>query len=232
MFVINYEKYSELNEDYLRDDKNIKDDMLSDIEKEGLIKTKNDFIMFFDFIKYSFDEIVEKIDSQNNYTRSLGLYLLNKIIGNAPELKKMLPILFQIDISNLTLIDFYKYMKKVNSPIDFRQIIYDCNHNIKKDTKNIVINTKIEKYTLNNFNSTKIYKKFNIIFNALTRKLGLRETFFTNLITYSDSLNNIFNSCPELIEEYISSNNENSKLCLEAIKALYYNILISYFFYC
>ena len=232
MFVINYEKYSELNEDYLRDDKNIKDDMLSDIEKEGLIKTKNDFIMFFDFIKYSFDEIVEKIDSQNNYTRSLGLYLLNKIIGNAPELKKMLPILFQIDISNLTLIDFYKYMKKVNSPIDFRQIIYDCNHNIKKDTKNIVINTKIEKYTLNNFNSTKIYKKFNIIFNALTRKLGLRETFFTNLITYSDSLNNIFNSCPELIEEYISSNNENSKLCLEAIKALYFNILISYFFYC
>ena len=92
--------------------------MLSDEEKGIIINEKNDFIMFFDFIKYVFDEIVEQIDSPNNYTRSLGIYLLNKIIGNISKLKKLIPILLQMDISKLTVIEFFKYVKEANSSID------------------------------------------------------------------------------------------------------------------
>jgi hypothetical protein len=118
MFILNEENYSRLNEEYLKDDKNIKEEMLSDEEKGIIINEKNNFIMFFDFIKYAFDEIVEQIDSPNNYTRSLGIYLLNKIIGNIPKLKKLIPILLQMDISNLTIIEFFKYIKEANSSID------------------------------------------------------------------------------------------------------------------
>ena len=231
MYVISSEDFSKLNEDYIKDDKNIKDDMLSDIEKENILNAKQNFIMFYDFIRYGFDEIVEKIDSPNNYTRSLGIYLTNKIIGNKPQLKKIISILFQMDISNLTITEFYKYIKESQNPIDYRQIIFNCNHNNRESKINLG-NSIENKYFLKNYTSTKIYKKIDICFNALTRKLGIRDTYFSNSITYSDSLNNIFNFCPSLIEEYIFLNEKNIHLCLEAIKAMYFNILISYFNYC
>ena len=228
MFALNEENYSRLNEEYLENDKNIKEDMLSDEEKEIIMKEKNDFIMFFDFIKYAFDEIVEKIDSPNNFTRNLGIYILNKIIGNIPKLKKLIPILLQVDISNLTIIEFFKYIKEANNSIDYSKVIFNANNNISENNIKMI---KDEKCILNNFNSKKIYKKLDVIFNALTKKLGLRETSFTNLITYSDSLNNLFIYCPDLVEEYIFTN-DNIKLFLEVVQALYFNILISYFNYC
>ena len=230
MFIIDEESYSKINEDYLKDNKNIKEDMLSDKEKVDIFSAKKNFKMFFDFIRYCFDEIIEKIDSPNNYTRNLGIYLINKIIGNFPRLKKIIPILYQIDISNLSIIDFYKYMEEADKPIDYKKLIFECNY--QKENQISATNLNREKYILKNFNSTKIYKKLDIIFNALTRKLGLRETYFDNLITYSDSLNNIFNDSSILIDEYISNNNNNTNLCLEIIKALYFNILISYYNYC
>ena len=233
MFALNDENYYKLNEEYLKDDKNINDDMLSDKEKEVIINAKKNFIMFFDFIKYCFDEIVEKIDSSNNYTRSLGIYLINGVIGNFPQLKKIIPILFQIDISNINIFDFYQYFKEAIAPIEYRSLISICNNKIYKNINNIknnALNSKNKKYILNKFNSTKIYKKIDTILNSLTRKLGIRETNFENLITNSDSLNNIFNFCPFLIEEYIFyDNNKNINLCLEVIKAIYFNLLISYF---
>ena len=227
MFILNEENYSRLNEEYLKDDKNIKEEMLSDEEKGIIINEKNNFIMFFDFIKYAFDEIVEQIDSPNNYTRNLGIYLLNKIIGNIPKLKKLIPILLQMDISNLTIIEFFKYIKEANSSINYENIIFNVNNNIGK----IHTEERIKKDILNDFISKKIYKKLDFIFNGLTRKLGLREAAFSNLITYSDSLNNLFSYCPILIEEYICSS-QNIKLFLEVIKALYFNLLISFFNYC
>ena len=235
MFVINDDNYYILKEEDFTDnnynineknDENI--DMPSDQEKEIMIETKNNFIMFFDFIKYSFDEIVEKIDSSNNYTRNFGIYLLNNIIGKFPLLQKILPILFQIDISNMTIVEFYRYLKDSRDPIDVRQIISNCNNNkIESKIKNI----DNKKYILKNFNKTKIYKKMDLIFNALTKKLGIRDTNFINLIAYSDALNNIFNYSISLIKEYIFGNDKIS-LFLELIKSLYFNILISYFVYC
>ena len=231
MFFIDDEDLAKLNEDYIKEDKNIKEDMLSDKEKENILNAKQNFIMFYDFIRYSFDEIVEKIDSPNNYTRSLGIYLLRKIFGNKPELKKIIPILFQMDISNLTINEFYSYIKKALNPIDYRQIIFNCNRN-SKERYQTISNSIQDKYILKNYPSTKIYKKLDICFNALTRKLGIRDNNCSNSITYSDSLNNIFDFCPTLIEEYIYNNNKNINLCLDVVKALYYNILICYFGYC
>ena len=232
MFVINDENYDKLNEEILKEnlDKKMDEDTMNDKEKEVIINAKNNFLMLFDFIKYSFDEIIEKIDIQNDYTRNFGDYLLNKIIEKIPQLKKILPILFQIDINNITVIDFYNYFRQVNIKIDYRQIISNCNNNISNNEINMVNSNN---FILGNFNSTKIYKKLDIIFNALTKRLGLRDKTFTNLIAYSDSLINIFNHCPVLIEEFIfSNNNKNVNLCLEVIKSLYFNILISYFNYC
>ena len=231
MFVINDENYLKLNEEDLKENLDIKMDVdINDKEKENIINAKNNFIMLFDFIKYSFDEIIEKIDVQNDYTRNFGNYLLNKIIEKIPQLKKILPILFQIDINNITIIEFYKYFKQVNTKIDYRQIISNCNNNISNNEINMVNSNN---FILRNFNSTKLYKKLDIIFNALTKRLGLRDKTFTNLIAYSDSLINIFSHCPILIEEFIFSyNNKNVNLCLEVIKSLYFNILISYFNYC
>ena len=238
MFVDNDENYSKLNEEFLKDDKNINEQMIFGDEKQNIINAKNNFIMLFDFIKYCFNEIVEKIDSSNNYTRSLGVFLINKITGNLPQLKKMLPILFQMDISNLNIIEFFKYFKECNSQLDYSNIIFNCNNNINIKINDIKMNPNLanKKYILYNFNTTKIYKKINIILNALTRKLYLREIsqlYLTNLITYSDSLSNILSFCPILIEEFIlSDKNNNYKLIIEVIKAIYFNILMNYFFYC
>ena len=232
MFVINDENYSKLNEEDLKEnlDKKMDDNILVDKGKDVIFNTKNNFIMLFDFIRYSFDEIIEKIDIQNDYTRNFGNYLLNKIFGKIPQLKKILPILFQIDINNITIIEFYKYFMQANINLDYRQIISNCNNNISNNEINMANSNS---FILRNFNSTKIYKKLDIIFNALTKRLGLRDKIFTNLIAYSDSLINIFRYCPNLIEEYIfSEKNKHVNLYLAVIKSLYFNILISYFNYC
>ena len=125
---------------------------------------------------------------------------------------------------------------KTKNQINYRNILYNANNNIVEgniENKNMGNDECI----LPNFEKKKIYKKLNNIFNTLTKKLGLRENSFTYLITNSDALNNIFNICPCLIEEFIFSNNsdkENNKveLYLEVIQCLYFNILISYYNYC
>ena len=94
MFATKDDNYLNLNEECFKEDKNKDEEMLPDKEKENILNTKNNFIMFYDFIKYCFDDIIEKIDSPNNYTRNLGMYLINKILGNIPQLKKLIPILF------------------------------------------------------------------------------------------------------------------------------------------
>jgi hypothetical protein len=91
-------------------------------------------------------------------------------------------------------------------------------------------NTKNIKYILPNFPETKIYNKLDNIINALTKKLKMRENSFSNLITNSDALNNIFEICPCLIKEFVFHNNK-IKLYLDMIQSLYHNILISYFNY-
>jgi hypothetical protein len=235
MFASNDENYLKLNEECFNENKDKDEEMIDEKEKEIINNAKKNFIMFYDFIKYCFDDIIDKIDSPNNYTRNLGMYLLNKIIGNIPQLRKYIPILFQMDISKLSLIDFFKYYKEAKIPLNYRQIIYNCNNNIKENKINLnQANNK--KYILPIFYKTKIYSKLDAIFNALTKKLGLREAKFATLISYSDALINIFNNAPILIEEYIFNNNNNNgnnlNLCLEVIKALYFNILISYFNYC
>ena len=88
-----------------------------------------------------------------------------------------------------------------------------------------------------NYEKKNILKKLNNIFNNLNKKLGLRENSFTYLITCSDALNNIFYISPNLIEEFIFSDNSDSgnnkiELYLEVIQSLYFNILISYYSYC
>ena len=235
MFASDDENYLKLNEECFNYNKDKDEEMIDEKEKEIINKAKKNFIMFYDFIKYCFDDIIDKIDSPNNYTRNLGMYLLNKIIGNIPQLKKYIPILFQMDISKLSLIDFFKYYKEAKVPLNYRQIIYNCNNNIKESKINLN-HTNNKKYILPIFYKTKIYNKLDAIFNALTKKLGLREAKFATLISYSDALINIFNNAPILIEEYIFNNNNNNgnnlNLCLEVIKALYFNILISYFNYC
>ena len=66
----------------------------------------------------------------------------------------------------------------------------------------------------------------------MTKRIDLRESNLTNLISYSDSLNNIFSACPILISEFIIDNiDSHFELYLEVIKSLYYNLLINYFSY-
>ena len=229
IFVINDENYYKLNKEYLIDDKNI-EKIYSDKEKEIILNAKNNFIMLFDFIKYCFDSIVDRIDSSNNYTRSLGIYIFKKIIGNIPQLRRIIPILFQIDISKISLIQFYEFYKESNISFDFERILFNCNnYNNINHINHINEDPPKNKYILSNYNSSKIYKKLEIIFNALTKKLGIEENKFSNLISYSDSLNNIFYYCPILIEEFIK---KNIDLCIEVIKSLYINILTNYFSYC
>ena len=74
-------------------------------------KTKENFIMLFDLIKYSFDDIVDKINIGNNYTREYGIYFIKKLYGKIPYLKNIIPLLYQLDINNFTIIDFLKYYK-------------------------------------------------------------------------------------------------------------------------
>ena len=235
MFVINDENYFRLKEKYFENDKNINEELISDNEKKILIKAKNNFMMLFDFIKYCIDEIVEKIDSSNNYIRTIGIYFLNQILGNIPRLKKFLPILFQIDISKLTIIEFYKYFKQAYNSVDYTTILFNCNNSINITINNSEINKDLSKskiYILKNYKDSKVYNKINIILNALTKRIDLREDNLTNLISYSDSLNNIFSVCPILISEFIIDNiDSHFKLYLEVIKSLYYNLLINYFSY-
>ena len=231
MFVVKDDNYYKLNEDDFSDNnKNKDEDILSDEENEIKIKAKNNFIMFFDFIKYSFDEIVEKIDSSNNYTRNFGMHLLKKIIGNFTELQRILPILFQIDISKLTINQFYGYLKDAGNQTDIRNIIRNCNYNKIGSKRNVLNNNK---YILEKYNKSKIYNKIDFLFNALTKKVSLRDKNLTTLIACSDALNNLFNNANLLIKEYIYyNNNEKINLLRDLISSLYFNILVHYFGYC
>ena len=234
IFVINDENYLKLKEEFFEDDKNINEEKISDNEKNILINSKNNFIMLFDFIKYCFDEIVERFDSMNSYTRNIGIYLTEKILGNVPNLKKILPLLFQIDISKLSVKEFYKYFKESYNILDYSTLIFNCNNNFNitiNNEENKFITTNKKYYILDNFNISKIYNKIKILFKGLTKKIDLRETNLTHLISYSDSLNHIFNICPILINEFVIENENNFQLYLEVIKTLYYNLLINYFCY-
>ena len=232
IFIINDPNYDLLTENIFDNEMIIEDNTNKDL----IHNTKNNFLMLFEFVKYCFDEIVEKIDTDNNYTRNVGVYLIEKIIGKLPRMKYLIPYLFQLDINTFNIKDFLSFFKKAKNQINYRNLLYNANNNIvegNSENKNIENNECI----LPNFEKKKIYKKLNNIFNTLTKKLGLRENSFTYLITNSDALNNIFNICPCLIEEFIFSNNsdkENNKveLYLEVIQCLYFNILISYYNYC
>ena len=229
MFIINDSNYDLLTEnDFDNENK-----LIFEKENEKVINiAKNNFIMQFEFLKYCFDEIVEKIDSENNYIRNIGIYFVNKIIGKNPRLKSLIPLLLQLDISNFTIKEFIQYYKKNKNSIDYYSILNGINNNnINIMEKEIYINKDYKNKILPNFTEKKIYNKLNNIFNTLTKKLGLRESSFTYLISSSEALNNIYDISPCLIEEFIFSLN-NVDLLLEVIKSLYLNILISYFNYC
>ena len=239
MFIINdpnYDLLDEMDFDNTEEINSDKNEMIIEETEEKIKKAKNNFIILFDFVKYCFDEIVEKIDSNNNYTRNFGIYFFNKIIGKIPRIKHLIPYLMQLDLTSFSIKEFIKYYKNSKNKIDCRSIINNINNNIEENNieMNIIEN---KEYILENFEKKKIYKKLENIFNILTKKLELRESNFTNLIACSDALNNLFNICPCLIEEYIFSLNSNTnknrvELYLEVIKSLYYNILINYFNYC
>ena len=216
MFIVNDVTYFNIDENEFEKDNNN-----NSIEKEN-------FSMLFEFIKYSFDDIVDKINSEKNYTREYTFFLIEKISGKNKYIKNMIPILFQLDINNLSIKDFLKYYKEGNNKINYGQLLSNINNKDNIEMLSININKK-KKYILPNFQKTKIFDKIDTIINALTLKLGIREKQFLNLISNSNALNNIFEICPSLIKEYISS--DKIELYLNMIRALYYNILISYFNY-
>jgi hypothetical protein len=235
MFVINDPNYSLLNEE----DFDNKNEIVIEDSEDSIKKAKNNFIMLFDFVKYCFDEVVEKIDSNINYTRNVGIYFYNKITGKIPLIKKLVPYLMQLDLNNFSIKEFFSYFKKAKDDFDFRSILNSVNNNIKETNIEMAIelNNNNKEYILQNFEKKKIYKKLENIFNTLTKKLELRETSFSYLITCSNALNNLFNICPCLIEEYIFTKNPLTNktridLYLEVIKSLYFNILLYYFNYC
>ena len=211
MFIINDINFFSINE--------------NDLEKNN-DDIVNNFRMLFEFIKYAFDDIVDKINSENNYTRNYVIFLIEKIIGKNLYIKQMIPILFQLDINNFTIKDFLKYYKEINNIYNYRPILGNVNK--KEDWAPILKNSK-NKYILPIFQETKIYKQIQNILTTLTCKLGIREKAFVNLISNSNALNNIFEICPSLIKEYIEIN--NTKIYLDMIQALYHNILINYFNY-
>ena len=215
MFIVNDVTYFNIDENEFEKDNN------NSIAKEN-------FSMLFEFIKYSFDDIVDKINSEKNYTREYTFFLIEKISGKNKYIKNMIPILFQLDINNLSIKDFLKYYKEGNNKINYGQLLSNINNKDNTEMLSININKK-KKYILPNFQKTKIFDKIDTIINALTLKLGIREKQFLNLISNSNALNNIFEICPSLIKEYISS--DKIELYLNMIRALYYNILISYFNY-
>ena len=186
-------------------------------------------MMLFDLIKYSFDDIVDKINIGNNYTREYGIYFIKKLYGKIPYLKNIIPLLYQLDINNFTIIDFLKYYKDNKYKYNYRQILSNINNNENNIEMKEINEDKNIKYILPKFKETKIYNKIDKILNALTHKLNIRETSFENIISNSDALNNIFELSPCLIKEYIFHN--NIKLYLDVIQSLYHNILISYFYY-
>ena len=200
----------------------------NDFEKNDNNLLKDNFIMLFEFIKYSFDDIIDKINSENNYTREYTFYFIEKITGKNIYLKNMLPILFQLDINNLTIKDFLKYYKETNNEINYGQILLNINNKDNIDMIPININKK-KKYILPNFNETKIFNKLDTILNALSYKLSIRENKFNNLISNSNALNNIFKLSPSLIKEHI--NFDKAELYINMIRGLYHNILINYFNY-
>ena len=236
IFIINDPNYDLLTENIFDNEKNnlmiVEENTNNDLQN-----TKNNFLMLFEFAKYCFDEIIEKIDTDNNYTRNVGVYLIEKIIGKLPRMKYLIPYLMQLDINSFSIKDFLKFFKKAKNQMNYRTLLYHANYNTISEENNSRNRIENREYILPNFEKKKIFKKLNNIFNTLTKKLGLRENSFTYLITCSDALNNIFYISPNLIEEFIFSDNSDSgnnkiELYLEVIQSLYFNILISYYSYC
>ena len=200
----------------------------NDFDKNNNNPIKDNFIMLFEFIKYSFDDIIDKINSENNYTREYTYFFIEKITGKNVYLKNLIPILFQLDINNLSIQDFLKYYKEANDKINYGQILSNINNKDNRDMIPININKK-KKYILPNFKETKIFNKIDTILISLSRKLNIRENKFNYLISNSNALNNIFDISPLLIKEHI--NFDKSELYLNMIRDLYNNILINYFNY-
>ena len=128
MFVINDPNYSLLNEE----DFDNKNEIVIEEGEDSIKKAKNNFIMLFDFVKYCFDEVVEKIDSNINYTRNVGIYFYNKITGKIPLIKKLVPYLMQLDLNNFSIKEFFSYFKKAKDDFDYRSILNSVNNNIKE----------------------------------------------------------------------------------------------------
>ena len=237
MFLVNDPNYDLLTEQNFDNDNN--NGMIIEQNEEIIQTAKNNFIMLFDFVKYCFDDIVEKIDSNNNYTRNTGIYFYEKIIGKIPRIANLIPYLMQLDLTNFSIKEFLNYFKKAKHSFDYRSILnnIDANNNIIETNIKIKKENNIKEYILPNYEKKKIFIKLEDIFNILTKKLELRESSVTYLITCSDALNNLFKVCPCLIDEFVfSSNSDNGQnkieLYLEVIKSVYFNILLCYFNYC
>ena len=124
--------YDLLTEEILDDENKIDNLMVDNDNEENNEKIKKErinFIYLFDFLKYCFDDIVEKIDSEKNYTRNLGIFYIDKIIGNIPRLKKLLPYLIQLDISNFNIKDFLRYFQNAKNKDICYQILSKKNNN-------------------------------------------------------------------------------------------------------
>jgi hypothetical protein len=176
MFIINDPNYDSLTE---QDFDNVNNDFMFIEENEETIKiTKNNFIMLFEFVKYCFDEIVEKIDSENNYTRNVGIYFVNKIIGKIPRLKKLVPHLLQLDLDNFTIKDFINYYKNAKPTINYRSILSKVNNNTMDIDNNKANDKENKDYILPNFQTKKIYKKIRKYIQYFDKKIRFKRNIF------------------------------------------------------
>ena len=97
MFVINDNNYYELKEEDF-------DANNTNVNSNGIImqSTKENFIMLFDFLKFAFDDIVEKINSEKNYLSEYQIFFIKKILEKIPNL-----LIINLDVDFTLYISFF-----------------------------------------------------------------------------------------------------------------------------
>jgi len=206
-------------------------------EKSSKKETLYNFYLLYDFLRNCFDEVNSNLISSNINTRKITKLIINKIINVIPQLKKILPVLFQLDYDKINSKQFLDIFKMTKAPMNPSNIILNVNNNktgltnlsnyINKKSGNEILD---EKYIMPFFQETKLFLIIKEKLKCLKARINLNENNFNPFICNLDCLIDYFEYCPELIIEYIfncnKDNNNNILLFIEIIKSCYYNILL------
>ena len=225
LYLKENEDFSKLTVDILKSNMEIESE-----ENKSLENAKNEFIMLYNMIKLSVNEIVSNMNSTSQYEIKICKYLVKQLMS-IKQIKYFSKIIFMSD--NLSLEDFltlYKsYPKETTAEEAFASFSQSQSTDVSmKDATKDLIGIDISKYPSLNVKDIKfkLNEKLLEMSTIIGARLSIKENNFSPLISNAMGLVFCFNYAPHNIVEYFFQSQAHFDLFLQMVNSIYEVLLI------